>query len=54
MQVPAVTKPHITATGPPDGRASDSEAANAVHVFRMAKARPSIVHFENERSKDWP
>ena len=45
-----------TAIGPPDGRANESEAARAVHELRIANASPSIVHFENCRSKDcsWP
>lgn len=42
-----------TAIGPPEGSARDSDAANAVHEFRIAKDNPNIVHLENCRSKDW-
>jgi len=39
---PEMTNPHSTADGPPDGRAIDKLADNAVHEFKMANARPSI------------
>lgn len=42
LQIPAVTKPHITELGPPLGKASDNEALNAVHELRIAKASPNI------------
>jgi len=43
LQIPAVTKPHITAMGPPEGSANDNDAANAVQEFKIANDRPSIV-----------
>lgn len=52
LHIPAVTKPHMTATGPPEGSASEREAARAVHEFNIANARPSIDHLENWRLKD--
>jgi len=53
--MPAVTKPHNTATGPPEGKASDRDAASAVQEFRMAKAMPSIERGEKWRfsSESW-
>jgi hypothetical protein len=56
LQMPATTKPQMTDIDPPEGNASDSDAASAVQLLSMAKARPSIVHRENWRSKDcaWP
>ena len=43
LQIPAVTRPHITEVGPPAGKARDKEADSAVQEFRMAKARPSML-----------
>lgn len=42
-------RPQVTEEGPPDGRASDILAPAAVHVFRIAKARPSIDRNEKLR-----
>lgn len=42
LKHPAVMRPQMTAEGPPDGKARLSDAANAVHVFKIAKARPSM------------
>lgn len=53
LQVPARTRPHRTATGPPDGRANGRPAPRAAQLLRMAKERPSMDHFENCRLKDW-
>jgi len=55
LPIPAVTKPHKTATGPPEGRASERDAASAVQELRMAKAMPSIERGEKWRvsSESW-
>jgi hypothetical protein len=48
----AVSKPHNTATGPPEGSANDNEAASAVQLFKIAKAYPlSILPSQFQRSK---
>src|SRR5687767_9131177 len=54
--MPAVARPQMTETEPPEGSASEREAARAVQELRMAKARPSMVHRLKVRLKDspWP
>ena len=54
--IPAVKSPQSTEVGPPDGRASDSEAARAVQELRIAKAIPSIASGLKWRfsSDSWP
>lgn len=43
LHIPAVSNPHITEVGPPEGSARDSDADRAVHEFKIAKASPSIA-----------
>lgn len=52
LHTPAVTSPHRTDVGPPDGNASDKEAARAVHEFKIANARPSMPTKEKLRSRE--
>lgn len=42
LKIPAVISPQMMALGPPLGRARFNEADNAVHVFKIANARPNI------------
>ena len=51
--MPAVINPQRTDVGPPLGKASDSEVANAVHEFKMANAKPSIASGEKVRFNSW-
>ena len=50
MQIPDVTRPQMTELGPPLGKAKDIETDNAVHEFKIANARPSILRKEKFRS----
>lgn len=56
LQIPATMRPHMTELGPPDGKARVMEAARAVQVLRMAKARPSMDIIEKLRLSSclWP
>jgi hypothetical protein len=49
-------RPHITELGPPEGRARLMDAERAVHVLRMAKARPRREILEKLRLSSclWP
>ena len=47
LQKPAVIKPQMTETEPPEGSAIERLVASAVQELRMAKARPSIANGEN-------
>ena len=49
LHIPAVMRPHSTDVEPPLGSARDSDAESAVHVFKMAKASPSIEVLEKLR-----
>jgi len=49
LQMPATIRPQVTLEGPPLGKANDMLAPAAVHVFRMANARPSIGKNEKLR-----
>ena len=47
--MPAVIRPQRIDVDPPLGKASDSEADNAVHEFKIANASPSIDRGEKFR-----
>ena len=49
LHMPAVIRPQRREVEPPLGKASDIDAESAVHVFRIAKASPSIENNEKFR-----